>query len=1192
MSTLQERTGDDQAAAPGSLGREGSLVVGIGAARSSIPSLARILAKAPRDCAAAFIVVVQQDGGLEQGELADLLADTGGIPAEIAADGASLEPGRALVVPFGMVATVSDDRLVLRPDRQPGPAAGAVDTLAVSLANDRKERAVLVVLAGLGSDGTLGTAATKDQGGLAIAERIDSEHRSAAAATDIADFTLDADAIAERIAAHARHLGQRGGFASQGAARDDLPAQLSRIAAVLRGTTGHDFHGYKHRTFQRRVQRRMQVVQAPDAEAYIALLRSDPAEVQHLFQDLLIGVTQFFRDQMEFAVLEREVIPALFQGKGRDDRVRIWVLGCATGEEAYSIAILLREHMARHDLVHDVQIFATDIDGRALASARAGRFSTAIERDVSAERLARWFVREGDTYCVCKELREICIFSAHNIIRDAPFSRMDLISCRNLLIYLKTDLQDRVIPLFHFALRPGGVLFLGPSENVTRQGKLFKPIDRRHRLFRRQDDVTASLPDLPLSINQGRRVDPEPTLPVRRRLPGADLSKQAERIVARHAPAYVVVDDHHDVLHFSAGTGRFLEPAAGAANLSLLNLVHRDLRLELRGALQRAAATRQPARADWVPMGQGEERALVHLIVEPIADGTPDVSRLAVLFQDAEPAPGAASRSGAQPGAGAPDHLQPLEDELRLTKERLQAAIEELETTNEELKASNEEYQSLNEELQSANEELETSKEELQSVNEELQTVNGELAHRVSDLARANSDLKNVMESTQIAIVFVDNDLRVRSFTPAVTDVFHLIDSDLGRPIAHIAARVPYPELADDVRQVLRTLGSVERELSSPRQDLRYLVRVLPYRSVENVIAGAVLTFLDVTAAARAEQALRDSEERFRMMAGAVPAFLFTASPELVWNYANPRFYEYTGLPDGAALGAGWMGAIHPDDLGQIEHRWHRAADAAKQFEEEFRIGDRSGEFRWFLCRASPQRDSEQRVIRWFGSLTDIDARRRAEARQRLLLAELQHRVKNILAVVRAVVLRTQESSDDVGEFVSHLVGRLGALARTQVVLSRTGEGSISLDEMIQEELVSHGGNDGRQLTIEGPPVVLHDKAAETLGLALHELTTNAIKYGALSHPAGRVDVGWRVLADGADGEQRLILTWQESGMALPANPPDRIGFGRELIEKGLPYQLAASTALLFRPEGISCVIDMPLQHPAAEGRSGRTRPS
>ncbi|HEX8842275.1 MAG TPA: CheR family methyltransferase, partial [Sphingomicrobium sp.] len=776
------------------------------------------------------------------------------------------EPDRIYVGGGSELITLTDGHVAIRPAKEPAGHRGTVDSMLISLAEHAQDRSVAVILNGLGSDGTAGVSATKQYGGLSIAESLNGEadaaEQGAASPAGIVDLLLPLEQIPSQIALYIRGLETVGAPEAAGEISEQVASLLTQIAGTLRTVTGNDFHGYKRNTFLRRVQRRMQVVQAPSIADYASRLKKDRDEVHHLFQDLLIGVTQFFRDAKEFDALEKE-LPKLFEGKGPNDHFRVWVLGCATGEEAYSIAILLSEYLETVDNGPTVQIFATDLDARALGAARAGRYASGISEHVTPERLRRWFVKEGDTYRVVKELREMCIFSPHNLIKDAPFSRIDLLSCRNLLIYLNSDLQNRVIPIFHFSLRPGGLLFLGASENVTRHQKLFAPVDRKNRLFRRLETPTKVLPEFPLVARQPRELAAEKAAAPPR--PGglvATIGRRAEQIADRYAPAYVIIDTQHEVLHFSGRTGKFLEPAAGAASLNLFNLVHRDLRLDLRAALHQATEERARVEHDRIPVRENGKSGLVNLIIEPILDG-PDLTALIVLFQEGGPIIESTSPAGRK---GASDeHVERLESELRLTKERLQATIEELESTNEELKSSNEEYQSINEELQSSNEELETSKEELQSVNEELQTVNAELDHRVRDLARANSDLRNLLESTQIATIFLDNDLRVRSFTPAATEIFHLLETDIGRPIDHLGTRVSYPELSDDVHKVLTKLGTAEREVKS-REGSHYIARVHPYRSVDNFIAGAVLTFLDVTSTVRAEAALRESEARLRLL--------------------------------------------------------------------------------------------------------------------------------------------------------------------------------------------------------------------------------------------------------------------------------------------------------------------------------------
>jgi two-component system CheB/CheR fusion protein len=1022
------------------------IIVGVGASAAAPESLERFLSRMQIDGDQVVVLVVQHREALNEARLRDMMDGVDGLEIAPAEHGAPVAGGAVYLCEPDRITTLRDARFVVR---KAEPGDGAIDSFLRSLVEDRGEEAVGVLLAGADGDGALGVAALKQHGGLAIAER-DPDAAQPAETSEtpaaLADFLLPAEDIPDHVRAYVRHLrrvSERKGFDAMLAA---AAGSLIDIADILRKKTGNDFHGYKQNTFLRRVQRRMQVIQIDDIDAYVERLRHDKDEAQNLFNDLLIGVTQFFRDRNEFEIFEKIVIPRLFANRGAGQRIRVWVLGCATGEEAYSIAILLREYMATLDAPPQAQIFATDIDGRALAAARVGRFRTTIEDDVAPERLERWFQREGDAYVVVKELREMCIFSQHNVIKDAPFSKLDLISCRNLLIYLSAELQFRIIPLFHFALLPDRYLFLGNSENATRHSKLFAPVDRRARIFKRLDSGVRAPPEFPITLSSARGSLVSPAARTNA-APDHGLERRAQRVAERYAPAYVITDEHFHVLNFSGRTGRYLEPAPGVATLELISLVHRDLRLELRTALNRALESGAPVTVERVPLGAGEARVLVDMTIEPVDDPAGGPRSFVVLFKD-----GPAQASEPADAAGhlvRSEHVERLETELRATRERLQATIEELESANEELKSSNEEYQSLNEELQSANEELETSREELQSVNEELTTVNGELAHRVQALTRATSDLKNFLESTQIATVFLDNDLRVMNFTPAVTQVFHLVETDIGRPIGHIKARIPIEDLFDDVRRVLRTLATVERAVLAPDSDTRYIVRILPYRSIDNFIAGVVITFVDVTAISRAEE------------------------------------------------------------------------------------------------------------------------------RQKLLLAELQHRVRNTLGVVRTIARRTAESSATVESYADSLDGRLNAFSRTQALVTRDPEAGVNLEYLVQEELAAYRGSDGRRLRIAGPSVRLKPKAAETFGLAIHELTTNAVKHGALSGAQGRVDVRWRV--ERAPAAAQLIFEWRESdGPPIPDGARRR-GFGTELLEQTLAFDLKALSKLSFEPTGLRCEIQLPL---------------
>jgi two-component system CheB/CheR fusion protein len=833
-------------------------IVGIGASAGGVEALQALFRAMPEPPPQAAFVVVTHIGSGHESALPSILADCTTMPVVPARDGDTVEPGHAYVLPNDGVITIAEGRLTLQPqdpagrrERQP------IDVFLASLAADLGDRAVGIVLSGTGSDGTLGLKAVKKHGGLTIAQGANGtaprhpEMPASAVAGGGVDLVLPVEDIPARVAELIRGLSILDGITADqrtGSRGDAGAAAQAAISAILRERTGHDFAGYKDKTFFRRVQRRIQVLRLTGIDSYVAHLREHREEADNLFRDLLISVTGFFRDPESFAALETTVIPALFKGRGADEAVRVWVPGCATGEEAYSLAILLREHMEAHPGGPRAQVFATDIDEPALSVARGGRYPAPMVAGIGAERLARHFALDGASYAVSKELRDLCVFSPHNIIRDAPFSRMDLVSCRNLLIYLGGDLQERVLPIFHYALRPGGFLFLGVSETVARHADLFAPADRSHRIFRRRANGAA--PGIPLKVpTVSRSLQPWPArLSLGRAAGASDVRRAAERLVLdRFAPAHVVVDRAGDIVHQSARLGRYLEPAPGAPSRQLLAQARPGLRPPLRAALREAAATgRAVTRSHGDVGGDGTGRR-IEISATPLPPEEGGEPLVVVVFSE-QPA----SRQTAEPSAGAgeapPDGATAqLDAELRETQETLQSTVEEYETTAEELKSANEELVSVNEELQSINEELETSKEELQSVNEELRTANLELSGKNDALDRANADLRNLFDSSQVATVFLDRHLVIRAFTPAVAAIFNLVAADVGRPLSTFASRLDRVDMSQEAASVLDGREVVERRVTAHDGSVHYLMRVLPYRTGSGEVDGVVVTFFDVT---------------------------------------------------------------------------------------------------------------------------------------------------------------------------------------------------------------------------------------------------------------------------------------------------------------------------------------------------------
>src|SRR5215472_3519043 len=703
-------------------------IVGIGASAGGVEALEQFFRAVPADNGLAFVVVTHLPHDRES-MLSEILGRATRMPVVDAEDGERVEAEHVYVLPPGAILTIREGRLRLRRTAAADRERAPIDVFFNALAEDQNEHAIGVVLSGGGHDGTLGIKAIKENGGLTIAQGTKvsrprfAEMPLSAVAAGFVDLELPVEDMPERILGYVRNWG---------AFDPEKPGDaLAHIHNVLRSRTGHDFSDYKERTFQRRVQRRMQVMQTTKLEDYAEQLQKDPDEVHALFRDLLIGVTDFFRDAAAFQSLESLVLPKLFESKDADDEVRVWVAGCSTGEEAYSIAILLREQCEKLLSPPKVQVFATDIDETAMGVARGARYPANVVKEVSPERLARFFVHEAGAYRVVKEVRDMCIFSTHSVIRDPPFSRLDLILCRNLLIYLKPTLQSQIIPLFHYSLRPGGFLFLGGSENLSRYSELFIALDRKNRIFRRRDLV--SRPPLPmrqfLPNARRERASEEGQSALMQRTD--TLRRVAGTIVERFAPTFVIVDEAGQTLFFSSGTGKYLQPAAGPPNRDVVAMARPGLRADLRAAFHRAKETGQRVVRDRIYVQINGGVQMVSLAVEPMIEGK-EIA-YGVVFADRGPISAEDNPPRTERAEGQDTTVQLIEKELQDTKERLQSTIEELETANEEFRSSNEELLSVNEELQSTNEELETSKEELQSVNEELQTVNHELSSKIEE---------------------------------------------------------------------------------------------------------------------------------------------------------------------------------------------------------------------------------------------------------------------------------------------------------------------------------------------------------------------------------------------------------------------------------------------------------------------------
>lgn len=858
-------------------------IVGIGASAGGLAAFEAFFSGMPVDAEPGMaFVLVQHLAPDHNSVLTELIQHYTPMQVFEVEDGMQVQINCIYIIPPNRDMAFLNGALHLLEPAEPRGHRLPIDYLFRSLAHDQHERSIGIVLSGTGSDGTLGVRAIKSEGGMVMAQRPDQSEFDgmprSAIATGLVDYQLVPAEMPKQLIAYIAHaLNRPPGLTAPTLHLNDNA--LKKIFILLRAQTGHDFSQYKPSTICRRIERRMAVHQLTAIEAYVKYLQQTPEEIEALFGDFLIGVTHFFRDPEIFAVVEKQIIPRLLDDNRSGAAIRIWSTGCSTGEEAYSIAILVFERMEMLKKNYAIQLFATDIDSRAIAVARAGIYHAGIAQDISPERLARFFTAEpdGSSYRIHKNIRDMLIFSEHNLIKDPPFSKLDMVSCRNLLIYMSSELQKKVIALFHYALNPDGLLFLGTSETVGELGILFGSLDRKAKIFQRKEDfqgakraaLTRFLPstrahdNLPVSAT----IDPIGTTSVA--VPKLSLRELTEQTLLQCVdPACALVNANGDILYLHGRTGMFLEPSPGEASINnILKMAREGLRRTLTTALHKAATKKIPIRVFAVRVKTNSHFILVNFTVCPALTAASESPLFLVVLDEApDEHPNAAPASAHilttdNSNKDALAQIAELNDELQAKEEYLNAANEELETSNEELKSSNEEMQSINEELQSTNEELETSKEELQSINEELATVNSELQAKVHDLSRANNDMNNLLAGTGIGTVFVDHDLCILRFTPAATLIINLIPSDVGRSIGHIVSNlVNYTSLVEDIQTVLKCLTPKDVDVQTIEHKW-YTMRILPYRTLDNIIEGAVITFVDITEVVTIREALRKANQ-------------------------------------------------------------------------------------------------------------------------------------------------------------------------------------------------------------------------------------------------------------------------------------------------------------------------------------------
>ena len=881
------------------------IVAGIGASAGGLEAFSTVLRRLPADANLA-VVFVQHLAPHHDSALVTLLSAQSAMPVVQAEEGMRVEANHVYVIPPNRHLVISGHELHVGPRPEDRSQFNPIDAFLFSLARSAGRRAVGVVLSGTASDGAIGIRDIKAAGGLTIAQtpqtaKYDGMPR-AAIATGMVDLVLPPEQIATQLAEFATRAvsapAETGEISSEATLTDE---QLQELFALLRPVSGIDFRHYKPPTIKRRLFRRMALQRLTDVNDYLRMLRKDVGEVRSLSHDLLIHVTRFFREPESFEAIARDVFPAILEGRVQDRPIRVWVSGCATGEEAYSLAIVLVEFLQKRNSDARVQIFATDVSDAAIEHARAGSYQAGIEADVSPDRLRRFFTKQDGPYRVTKMIRDLCVFARQDLTRDPPFSRLDLILCRNVLIYMDLMLQKKLLSIFHYALNPTGFLVLGPAETVGAQGTLFSLADKKHHIHRKRSTGHAQAMTFPVDYSAAA-VATSKTLRTEVSMEKA-LQTEVTRIINdRFAPPGVIVDAEMQIVQFRGQTGAFLEPAPGEASLNLLKMAKEGLLYGLRSAFSAARKSSAPVRRHDLQVRDGEAWTRVDLEIIPLAA----TGRMHYLVLFEQHATGRGSAASARAAAAAPSpssarrqsksQMHFLERELAASREYLQSLIQELEAANEELQSANEEILSSNEELQSTNEELDTAKEELQSTNEELNTVNEELHGRNDELSRVNSDLMNLLGSVQIAIVIVGADMRIRRFTPMAEKVLNLIPTDVDRSIGHINPNIEGANLERMIAECIDSISPVEREVQD-RQGRWYALRIRPYRSAENKIDGAVLALFDIDAPKRSEAWVRSALDLAEALLqnASEPAALLDS--ELRLRSANPRFLELFGVP-------------------------------------------------------------------------------------------------------------------------------------------------------------------------------------------------------------------------------------------------------------------------------------------------------
>ena len=1146
-------------------------VVALGGSAGALPAFFAFfdaLSLEPAATRMAFVVILHLPRDQES-HLVDLLRSRTVLPVSAVESPATLAPGQVYVLPPDRTLDAAHGALVPR-KRVDTHRHHPVDDIFRALARECGDRTIAIVFSGTGSNGSAALGDVREAGGCVIAQSPDSASHAEmprnAIHTGFVDMVLDPGQMVPALVRNLQRLRDASPAPAEPGGRSVAPAAADtaadtgegakaaggpyeRILKALRLYSSVDFRQYKPGTLVRRINRRAQLLGIADWERYAEHVACSPSEAEQLVRDILITVTAFFRDPDAWKRLAATVLEPLVRERPHERPIRIWVAGCATGEEAYSIAIALFDLLPQSGADPMLELFATDASLEALSQARSGRFPAAAVETLPEALVEHWFTRAGDTVTVRPALRDAITFAPHDLIRDPPFSQVDLVICRNVLIYLKPEIQQRVLRLFHFALREGGALFLGGAESVGESADLFAPLDKAARIWRRVGRTRHDLLEFPMIARtertQAAAVPPPP--PLRQR----QLSDRiAATLAGRFAPPAVAIDDRADIIYYHGDTARYLRAPSGVATQNLFSLALEGMVPHLRRLIE---AVRKAGQAQSV-----HARAILpdgprNLILEagPIEGAG---NWLLVTFVDEAPPRLTASDPPPSPSS----REEELQDEVALLREELASTSWSASRTLEETRAYSEEITSMNEELRAANEELETSKEELQSLNEELRTVNGQLRETVSQLRERTADLDNLLRSTGVATLFLDSELGVRWFSPGLIGLFLIREGDIGRPLDHLVRNFDDPALEDECRRVLRTLSSREDQVRAPG-GRSFIRRITPYRASGDRIGGLVLTLSDVT---EIQNARRYAER----IVETVPIPLLVLDTELCVVSANPSFYQTFKIGPAQTerrliydLGDGQWNIPELRRLLDVVLPDNEVFENLEVHHEFHRVGRKT------MLLSGRRLDHVDLILL---VIEDITARKEAEARQAMLMGELGHRVKNALAVVQGLASQTLHNSRSLEQFEEAFTGRLEAYSRAYTQLLKRDWRPGNMRNLIEDALTVHLAEPGR-MEIDGPPVPVSAAQALTLSLLLHELQTNAAKYGAFSTPSGRVSLTWML----EDGQVRL--RWQECG-GPPVASPRQEGFGSILIREAVGHQLDGEVEQSFAPDGMLCLVSFP----------------